>query len=62
MSNIESRINKIEAHIPKRRSLEGLSAGEMTDNELAQIICQGRDITPAGLTDEVLKAIIGGES
>jgi uncharacterized protein YjbI with pentapeptide repeats len=60
--SIESRINKLEERIPKKRSLEGLTADELTDAELEEIICQGTDLTPADLTDEVLRAIARGES
>jgi hypothetical protein len=58
---IRSRINKLEERIPRRRSLEGLSPKEMTDDELKEIICHGAGITPAELTDEKLKKIAGGD-
>ena len=58
MSKIESRINKLEDRIPKRRALEGLSPKEMTDNELTELICQGAGITPEELTDEKLEELI----
>jgi hypothetical protein len=59
--SIKGRITKLEERIPKRRSLEGLSPEEMTDDELEEIICQGAGITPAELTDEKLEEIIRGD-
>jgi hypothetical protein len=56
---IEGRITKLEERIPKRRSLEGLSPEELTDDELTEIICQGAGITPVReLTDEELEEFI----
>ena len=57
--SIKCRITKLEERVPKRRSLEGLSPEEMTDDELTEIICQGAGITPAReLTDEELEELI----
>ena len=56
---IEGRITKLEQRIPKKRSLEGLTVEDLTDDELTEIICQGAGITPAReLTDEELEELI----
>ena len=57
---IRNRIDKLEKRIPRRRSLEGVSPKEMTDDELTELICQGAGITPEELTDEKFEELIQG--